>query len=105
MKPIDTRYAFVRDSEFIVGCLFRAADLAADENISLDSRQCANKLMTNILNAAQSGGFKERDMLHTLLQRGDRSERVRAMAQRASTVIPNFDEILQKTLNEECYDD
>lgn len=98
MKPLHKKTACGTDLLSAAGVLLLAAGAAFDKNHPSEGRQRATAVMTNLLNAAHTGGFKQRDILHTLLQRGERSDRVRKMAQQACAAIPNAAEIVQESL-------
>lgn len=97
-QPLHTKSADGTDLVSVAGVLLLAAGAVADENNSPDARQRAKALMMNLLNAAHAGGFKQRDILHTLLQRGERSDRVREMARQACAAVPNVVEIVRSSL-------
>lgn len=100
MQPLHTKSADGTDLLSAAGVLFLAASAAFDKNHPADARKRATAVVENLLNAAHAAGFKQRDILQTLLQRGERSDRVRQMVQQACAVIPNADliEIVQKSL-------
>lgn len=99
MQPIHTKSADGKDLLSPAGVLLVAAGAAFDENHDPDGRKRGLAVMTNMLNAAHKGGFKQRDILHTLLQRGERSDRVREMATKACAAIPNVVEIVTASMN------
>ena len=98
MQPIHTKTADGIDLLSAAGVLLISAGAAFDKNHPAEARQRATEVMTNLLNAAHNAGFKQRDILHTLLQRGERSDRVREMAKQACALIPNAAEIVQASL-------
>lgn len=98
MKHIDTRTADFTDSMVNTTYLLIAADAACDVNNTKEERHRASALVTTLLDAAQKGGFKQRDTLHKLLQRVNRSDHAAEMARQACAFIPNIAEIEQKFL-------
>lgn len=99
MQPIHTKSADGKDLLSPAGVLLVAAGAAFDKNHPAEARQRATTLMTNMLNAAHKGGFKQRDILDTLLANGERSDRVREMATQACAAIPNVVEIVTASMN------
>lgn len=49
----------------------------------------ADRMINAMLSAARAGGFTQCDILHTLIVRGERSERVEDMARAACTAAGN----------------
>lgn len=99
MQPIHTKSPDGKDLLSPAGVLLVTAGAAFDANHDPAGRKRAIAVMTNLLNAAHKGGFKQRDILHTLLQRGERSDRVREMATQACSAIPNVVEIVTASMN------
>lgn len=52
-----------------------------------DVRQLSRDIIDAVLSAARAGGFAQGDILETMMSLGDRSERVRALAEEATRAI------------------
>lgn len=100
MQPLHTKSADGTVLLSAAGVLLASSNAANDENHPPEGRQRAAAVVANLLNAAHKEGFKQRDILQTLLQRGERSDRVRQMAQQSCAVIPKADliEIVRQSL-------
>ena len=67
----------------ICGDILRCDGQMGDEQVPPEGMQFARDAMAGILAAAHAGGYKQCDILETLLLRGDTTPRIGAMAREA----------------------